>query len=74
VILATPRREPRDTTRFIRSGLYLDLLADELPGPGIAVKSYNGETLDSVVEKVLRWWEEPTLSPKALSPWLAQPR
>ena len=75
LILAAPRREPLDTTRFIRPGLYLDLLADELPGSGIAVISDNGETLDSVIGKaLLRWWDDPTLSPKALAPWMAKRR
>jgi hypothetical protein len=54
---------------------FLDLLPEELPGSGIAVISDNGETFESIVEKALRrWWDDPTLSPKAPPPWMAKRR
>lgn len=75
LILAMPRREPLDTAQFNRPGLFLEPLAEELPGSGMAVIAENGATLESVVEKALRrWWDDPTLSPKAPAPWVAKPR
>jgi hypothetical protein len=75
LILSSPRSKPLDITKFIRQGLFLDLLPGELVGSGIGIIGEHGETLDSIVEKALRrWWDEPTLSPKAPPPWLGRKR
>ena len=73
LILSSPRSKPLDVTRFIRNGLFLNLLPGEMVGNGIGIIGEHGETLDSIIEKALRrWWDDSTLSPKAPPPWMTR--
>lgn len=75
LILSSPRNAPLDVAKFIRQGLFRDLLPGELVGFGIGIIGDHGETLDTIIEKALRrWWDEPTLSPKAPPPWVGRKR
>jgi hypothetical protein len=63
-VLAAPRRRPISPDRFIRLGLFKNLTRPEAASAYFGIRDDLGETIDSMLEEVLRpYWEDPGLSP-----------
>ena len=73
VLLAAPAKQPLDQSRFLRPGLFLDLLPGEQLGEGMQMLADGTHDLDGIVDAAQRRWREnPDLSPKALPPWMTK--
>ena len=69
VLLAVPAKQPLDQSRFLRPGLFLDLLPGEQLGAGMQMLADGTHDLDSIVDAALkRWRENPALVPRLCPP------
>jgi len=65
--LASPSRSPTPESKFIHTGLHKPVTRAEATSPYRGILYEAGETLDNVLEAILKpYWEDPTLSPHRL--------